>query len=256
MSSYFEYVSEDNGRIVLDDRFQNFELVDVTALSQCRKDATTPTLYSYALPAIPGLTPGKEVLVHGLGLTGLSGKRFCINVTQDYYERRLYLYDPDLPASQRVHPVFRDDIAAVAKVYAFAIRTRKPAEHLSGIELYDESGNVLYSSGARYMDVIRCGTDAATVPYDDSTIAIPFGEDVYVEVKSSHKGQWGTESNIRPTFTVSADTVSVAASVFMTAYGGDVGDGGDGGGHHGDDENIEYRNLASYAYGYMIARAV
>jgi len=50
--------------------------------------------------------------------------------------------------------------------------------------------------------------------------------------------------------------VSVAASVFMTAYGGDVGDGGDGGGHHGDDENIEYRNLASYAYGYMIARAV
>ena len=70
MSSYFEYVSEDNGRIVLDDRFQNFELVDVTALSQCRKDATTPTLYSYALPAIPGLTPGKEVLVHGLGLTG------------------------------------------------------------------------------------------------------------------------------------------------------------------------------------------
>ena len=255
MSSYFEYVSEDNERVVLDDRFQNFELVDVTALAQCGRQAT-PTLYSYTLPAIPGLTPGKDILVHGLGLTGLSGKRFCINVTQDYSgERRLYLYNPDLPTSQRVHPVFRDDIAAVAKVYAFAIRARKPAEHLNGIELYDESGNVLYSSGARYMDVIRCGTDAVTVPYDDNTVAIPFGEDVYVEVKSSHKGQWGTESNIRPTFTVAAHTVSVAASVFMTAYGGDVGDNDEGGGHHGDDE-IEYTNLASYAYGYMIARAV
>ena len=255
MSSYFEYVSEDNERVVLDDRFQNFELVDVTALAQCGRQAT-PTLYSYTLPAIPRLTPGKDILVHGLGLTGLSGKRFCINVTQDYSgERRLYLYNPDLPASQRVHPVFRDDIAAVAKVYAFAIRARKPAEHLNGIELYDESGNVLYSSGARYMDVIRCGTDAVTVPYDDNTVAIPFGEDVYVKVKSSHKGQWGTESNIRPTFTVSANTVSIAASEFMTAYVGGVGDDDDGG-HHRDAEDIEYSNLASYAYGYMIARAV
>jgi len=255
MSSYFEYVSEDNERVVLDDRFQNFELVDVTALAQCGRQAT-PTLYSYKKTTITRLTPGKDILVHGLGLTGLSGKRFCINVTQDYSgERRLYLYNPDLPASQRVHPVFRDDIAAVAKVYAFAIRARKPAEHLNGIELYDESGNVLYSSGARYMDVIRCGTDAVTVPYDDNTVAIPFGEDVYVKVKSSHKGQWGTESNIRPTFTVSANTVSIAASVFMTAYVGGVGDDDDGG-HHRDAEDIEYSNLASYAYGYMIARAV
>ena len=222
MSSYFEYINENDGRVVLDDRFQNFELVDVKPLSQCAKWTS-----GYVLPAIPGININTDILVHGITLVGLSGKQFCMNAATNYDGTRyLCFYNP---AGQNVEPVYRDDIAAVASIYTFAIWKRPPAEHLSGVELYNEAGNVVYSSGARYMDVIHCGTDAATVPYDDSTLAIPFGEEKYVELRFSHRtGYYGMDSSVRPAFTVNANTVSITARAFTTYYteGFDDDDGG------------------------------
>lgn len=248
MAKYFECTSEQDQRIILDDSFKNLELLKTVPMNQLPKvDSGGATKY-YNIPFPEDMLPNDPYLL-GFSLSGLSGKRFCISFGVS--RRIIEIYDPGLPYNQAVYPVFRDDITSASTLYIFGLKNRTPSPHLTGIEIYNESGAVLYSSGAQYLDVTYCGGDEAlTLSYDAQTIALPLGEDIYVDIHgTSHQGFKGIESHTMPTFTVSDSTVTVSKTTFNQVYT-DYDDDGQ------YNPGVVYEREASYAYGYMLARVV
>lgn len=44
MDRYFEYLNEDDERVILNDSFQNLELIEIVPMSRCENDQLTEAL--------------------------------------------------------------------------------------------------------------------------------------------------------------------------------------------------------------------
>lgn len=247
MAKYFECVNEQDQRIILDDSFRNLELLKSIPMSQLPKVDNGGVAKYYNIPFPDEMMPNDPYLL-GFSLSGLSGKRFCVSFGMS--RRTLEIYDPALPSNRAVYSVFWDEITSASTLYIFGLKNRTPSPHLTGIEIYNESGAVLYSSGAQYLDVAYCGGDeTVTLPYDAQTIALPLGEDRFMDIHGTpHQGSQGIDSHLRPTFTVSDSTVAISKTAFNKVYTD----------YDGDDYSpgVIYERLASYSYGYLLARVV
>lgn len=247
---YFEALTEDDGAIVIDDNFQNLEVLAKIPLANivCTKTNIGVTHYAfYKLPTINyvNATP----VIYGLSLNGLNDvKPFSFDLRNPVSGSGLavYFYDTSCGsnATKYVESVERADIVAKASVYLFGYKQRSASEHLAGLEIYNADGDVTYSSAAPYAYILGCGSDdQETITFKDTTIACNLGTDAYTDIKESHKaGTKGIESVMRPGYVVSSNSVTINKLRINVVYVDDV-----------EDDLVEREYFSAYySYGWLI----
>lgn len=246
MSNYFEVIKEDDSRVILDDSCNCLELLQVVPLSTATKHVVSDSYLYYQVP-IPTTTADYTFL--GIGLNELAGKSFCITLTKTSSGARIEFYDP---ATGKPNAVARDDVIAAGKLYVFGAGGRLPAEHLTGLEVYDANGKVVYSSAAQHLDILYCGGDEAkTITYTGTTVALPLGSDdyCYIELKNYHyTPPSGIESHLAPHFNITNNSVTIKKQMFNTVYVSDSDEP--------EHEIVRVEFYAWYTYGYLVGKIV
>ena len=245
MAKYFEVVNQNDESIVIDDRFICLELQEIFPLSGFNRVPGD----SYRNPHYTQKHNLGAPVFWGIGLDGLGGKSICPQITGIDDAVRVEFYDPK---SKEVYlnKILRDDIAQVAKIYAFSIRGRDPSAHLTGLEIYNEQWKVVYSSQYGHLNVLACDCVDATVAFGRGGVAFILGEDTaYDYHESAHSGMFGAEYVIYPQFTIKDNTVKIQKIVKQTVYVDDI------------DEILrdpfhEHRYAAGAAYGWLVGEVI
>lgn len=211
MAKYLEVVN-DNNSIVIDDNYECLELIDSFPLSECRKISSGVSYYYRYPRTISGAT------LYGIGLNGLNDINWFSFEADSY---NLFFYDKNsAKANIGIVPVARDDIISKARLYAFGIPSRQVSSHGVGLEIYNSSGKVVYSSTQKYLNTLECGSDyTKTVELSGTTIAFNLGYDRACDYyQSHHSGTSGAEYTNRARFEVKNNIVSISRQMFSVLY--------------------------------------
>nr|DAS40837.1 MAG TPA: hypothetical protein [Caudoviricetes sp.] len=237
MVNYFEARNSDNGTVVIDDVYKNVELSAVYNLALFNREEVRGSV-SYFCKS----ETNNDDILWGIGLKELAGK----TVTPEIYAGggviQLYFHDAN-GGGTSARPA--EDIMRVGKLYSFAYRNREPTPHMAGLEVYSDQGAVLYSSDAKYLQVLSCGAhESATTPISDRAVAFTLGIDfanvLYVYAASIY----GESDLVCPQFAVSANSVSVSEKKYNEVYSFD-----------GSGSGIDLREVyhtGARSYGWMI----
>ena len=246
MDRYFECLSEDDERVILNDSFQNLELIEIVPMSRCEKRSINGSV-DYVVPQTSNAAKD-DCYLFGVSLAELQGKSFCVDITRQYDSPNTWalmqFYDPPTLFTT----VARDDIVKVGNLYIFGTKKRSPSEHLTGLEVFDANGRVVYSSNARYLDVSYCGgDDPASYAYDADTLLFLLSEDIIVDqVIYLEAGTVGSNRAWKPLISVSNNTVSINKVLLEHKYEGVP---------PRYDPIVDWYSEV-HAYAYMIAKAV
>ena len=214
MAKYFQVVNDSDNSIVIDDTFKNLELLQTVKLSDCTFIQEYNSSHGYY--KIPSFN-SKTALI-GLGINALSGvPYFGMSAGSGVIE----FYDAKSSISGHgLYPVKRDDISSKATIYCFGFGNNSPSASGAGLEIYNASGKVIYSSNKQYLDVIQCGSDEeSTVPISGTSIAFVLGTDHASQIWENHKaGAKGATYDIYPKFTVSNSSVTIGKVKCQITY--------------------------------------
>lgn len=232
---YFEVINENGSGIVIDDSLFNVELDDIVPL----KNATKREIYKdYIFTNLTYTSP-----IIGIGANELVGKSFCFSLMRSSDGLSISFFD-----NSELQHVFRDDIVEKGKLYFLKKKKRKPSEHLAGMEIYNENGDVVYTSKGKYLNVLGCGgDDAQTVRLEKNTVLFELGADHFTDIRiKHHMGVNGQQTESHPRFSINDNSVTVKKTTLNTLYVDDIG----------DDISAKHDFHASWCYGWMIASVI
>lgn len=243
MAKYFEVINEDSGSVVIDDMFKNVELVGTYPLSSFTKNFPDHPRVDYSFPI-----ENRESIIYGIGLRELAGKEFCISIVRKTWDNKVHIAFHE-PQPNGYLNVIRDDIIQIGKLYAFEYKNRIPSPHLCGVEIYNDTGRVVYTSDTKYLQVINCatGVENAETPISGESVAIVLGSDYFADILEHSVGARGVISEWHPIFTVKKDSVRVKRQGLNLFYMGKV---------KPNDGNAVRSVGIGYAYGWMIGRVM
>lgn len=237
---FFETFNEKGQGVVIDDTFKNLELLNTIPMKTCEfiKSTYDDKHGHYLLPN----WNDKTVLV-GIGLNDITGvDPFGIELS-----REIRIYDQKSGiAGFGIYPSKRDDIANKAKIYLFGWGGNEPTKHMTGLEIYNENGKVIYNSGKKYLNVLGCGSDKAqTFNFMGQTIFFTLGVDE-VEKKwvTAHIGAEGVSYEQMPGLRIENGSVKIAPIRATAVYVSEE--------DPRDHPNYEYICNFSYHYGWLI----
>ena len=222
MAKYFEAVNPNNESIVIDDTFMCLELRGVFPLSDFRRYPGD----TYHDPYYEQKHNLGGNILWGFGLNGLAGKSFCPEIIMTTLDSvSVYFRNPNAGNFHK-DKILRDDIAASAKLYAFSLNARLPTEHMAGLEVYNDLGEVVYSSAYGHLHVLACGCEnEVTISHNGSPVVFVLGKDISYDYHVSHKeGIVGAEYAMYPQITVGDNSVSIKKITKMIAYAGSIND--------------------------------
>ena len=238
MAKYFEAININDSAVIIDDSFKNVELIGVYPLSSFTKNFSGLPSVDYSYPL-----ENRESIIYGIGLSELRGERFCISIERLTWDNKIHIafYRPE--NSKQDH-ITRDDIMRRGKLYAFEYRAREPTPHMTGVEIYNDQGRVVYTTNTRYLKVICCkgDTHTATVPIADHSIAFVLGHDHYLDLLEDHHGAFGIDVEWWPVFDVLNDRVIISKIARNTVYQSE----------DQPEPEAQRKYSASYAYGWLI----
>lgn len=207
---YFEIIN-DNDSVVIDDNYECLELIDSFPLSQCVKETSGFTV-RYRFPRVVGAT------LYGVSVNDLNGvSKFSFETTSD----SIYFFGTNSPkANVGIVSVARDDIVSKATLYAFGKPNRKASTHGVGLEIYNASGDVVYSSNKRYLNALACGSDyAKSVAFNGTTIIFNLGYDRSCDYYFHHAlGGSGFEYTMRPFYEVKNNAVTITRATYSVLF--------------------------------------
>lgn len=210
MAKYFEVINDDNS-VVIDDNYECLELVDSFPLSQCTKVTTGASIY-YRFPRTISAT------LYGISVNGLNNvSKFSFDTGASHIE----FYDSNSAIRNvGIISVARDDIISKATLYAFNIPNRKASTNGIGLEIYNASGNVVYSSLKKYLNTLACGSDyTKTVAFNGTTIIFNLGYDRSSDYYISHNlGGSGFEYTMRPFYEIKNNTVTITRATYSVLF--------------------------------------
>lgn len=210
MAKYFEVINDDNS-VVIDDNYECLELVDSFPLSQCTKVNSSFATY-YRFPRVVGAT------LYGISVNGLNNvARFSFETTSD----SIYFFGTNSAiANAGIVSVARDDIISKATLYAFNIPNRKASTNGIGLEIYNASGNVVYSSMKKYLNTLECGSDyTKTTAFNGTTIIFNLGYDRSCDYYFHHAlGGSGFEYTMRPFYEIKNNTVTITRATYSVLF--------------------------------------
>lgn len=247
MAKYFEAVNPNNESIVIDDTFMCLELRGVFPLSDFRR-YPGDTYYDPCYKQKHNL--GGSIL-WGFGLNGLAGKSFCPEIIMTTLDSvSVYFRNPNAGDFHK-DKILRDDITASAKLYAFSLDARSPTEHMTGLEVYNDLGKVVYSSAYGHLHVLACGCEnEVTISHNGSPVVFVLGEDISYDYHVSRKeGIVGAEYAMYPQITVGDNSVSIKKITKMIAYAGDINK------VKKDPEHEHYRG-SGFAFGWLLGEVI
>lgn len=243
MAKYFEVINDDSS-ICIDDAYKNLELLDIVEMKTATKKliSTTPQGSNYQYTYIANDDATRNGVIRGIGLKELSGKSFCVKIYGGYF----YFYDP---AAGSKCWVARDDVVDLGKIYIFGYRDREPASTLAGLEVYNSEGKTVYSSAAKYLDIVACGNDTTTtIELDDSEIcALELGADCFCHIYENHRiGAKGIDSETHPYFIIADDCVTIKRQTFNDIYVDEI-----------EEDQVEQETFSAYyTYGWMLGKVL
>lgn len=243
MAKHLEVINDD-GSICIDDAYKNLELLDVVEMKNSKKtlisESTEGKMWEYSYSSSDDAY--RNGLIYGIGLSELAGKSFCIVIGEGVF----HFFDPKSRSKLWVE---RDDVVAAGKIYIFGHRDRNPSTGLAGIEIYNADGKVVYTSDARYLDVLACGSDeTTTVEFTgDGVCALELGSDQFLHIWISHHvGVKGIDSEMHPYFKIENGKVTIQKIRFNDIY-------------VAGDEPPEWEKedfAASYTYGWLVGQVI
>ena len=247
MAKYFEAVNPNNESIVIDDTFMCLELRGVFPLSDFRR-YPGDSYYDPCYKQKHNLGGG---ILWGFGLNGLAGKSFCPEIIMTALDSvSVYFRNPNAGDFHK-DKILRDDITASAKLYAFSLDARSPTEHMTGLEVYNDLGKVVYSSAYGHLHVLACGCEnEVTISHNGSPVVFVLGEDISYDYHVSRKeGIVGAEYAMYPQITVGDNSVSIKKITKMIAYAGDINK------VKKDPEHEHYRG-SGFAFGWLLGEVI
>lgn len=221
MAKYFEAVNPNNESIVIDDTFMCLELRGVFPLSDFRRYPGD----TYRKPYYEQKHNLGGNILWGFGLNGLAGKSFCPEIMLHLGSVSVYFRNPNAGNFHK-DKILRDDITTSAKLYAFSLDARSPTEHMAGLEVYNDLGEVVYSSAYGHLHVLACGCEnEVTISHNGSPVVFVLGKDISYDYHVSHKtGIVGAEYAMYPQITVGDNSVSIKKITKRIAYAGSIND--------------------------------
>lgn len=235
MAKYFEARNQNNEAVIIDDAYRNIELSNVYNLSLfSKKYVNGATSYIHTVETV------NDDVLWGIGLKELAGRSIIFSVFSNNKTIELHFRNKEngtvsCPA---------DDIMRFGKLYSFAYRSREPTQHMTGLEVYDDHGRVVYSSDANYLRVLSCGGhENVSIPVSDRAIAFTLGDDFIHNLYVYSGAVRGDVVAEAPKFTVMENSISVSEQQLRYSYSSDFGPG------------IGLREIYCYggkSYGWMI----